>query len=489
MKKESDDMKLSITPSLDYKRRERGASAKIKKDLAALRERAVARKWTFEVGYTTAMDFSVEQITGMKPPANWMAKAKIQNKLVKSLEIPKRMFLGECNADADAFNWADHNGVTPVKDQGACGSCWAFGTHGAFEGSYAILNQTMIDSAEQDTLDCSGAGSCDGGWWAYQYLIDKGVAKEADYSYVATQGACKAGVERPFEAAAWGYVDENVEIPSVAAIKKALCEYGPLGVAVAVTDAFQAYKKGVFNEDSDEDINHAVTLIGWDDKKKAWRIKNSWGTGWGEAGYMWIAYNSNKIGYAASWVQAKPGTGCKEGQSLIAYEEFYWSDNKQYSGNANVLSVTFTLPKEMYVSIVADASAFVAQGKAPRYFRTGLYSDPVPNVMWTASYRWGSFEAANQHVQVHSSYAVKLPAGTHTYYWKIWLYGYTIGFDSGTLTVLAVPCSMGGSLKKEMAVPGRIGGIVAEGDATIMAGDAGRPDMQVTIDRSAGEAG
>jgi len=343
--------------------------------------------------------------------------------------------------------------ILPVRSQGPCGSCCAFGTHGALEGSYAILNKALIDSAEQDTLDCSGAGDCGGVWWAYQYLIDTGSAKEADYPYVAKKGTCKTGVQRPYRAVAWGYIDSKVEIPSVAALKKALCEYGPLAVAVAATPAFQAYRSGVFNEGSNANINHGVTLVGWDDSKQAWRIKNSWGTGWGESGYMWIAYTTNKIGYAAFWVQAKPAPVCEDRPSLIAYDEFYWSANKQFTSNANVLSVTFTLPKAMYVSLVADASAFIAQGTAPQYFRTGLYSDPAPNAMWTASYRLGSFQAANQHVSVHSSYAVKLPAGTYTYYWKIWLSGYTIGFDSGTLTVLALPCSMGGKLQMELAAP------------------------------------
>jgi cathepsin L len=479
-------MEISITPSRDYAKRELGASDKIKKELAALRDDAVAKQWTFEVGYTTAMDFSIERITGMKPPANWLKQAKRQDSLARSLEEPKRMFLGQCVAGAAKFNWADYNGVTPVRDQGNCGSCWAFATHGALEGSYAILNKAMIDSAEQDTLDCSGYGDCVGGWWAYQYLIDTGSAKEADYPYVAKKGACNTGVQRPYKAVAWGYVDSTVEIPSVAALKKALCEYGPLGVAVAVTTAFQAYKSGVFNEGSNAEINHGVTLVGWDDSKKAWRIKNSWGTGWGESGYMWIAYNTNKIGLGASWTQAKPAPVCEDGPSLIAYDEINWSDNKQFTSNANVLSVTFTLPKTMYVSIVADASAFISKGTAPQFFKTGLYSDPMIDTMWTASYRWGSFQAANQHIPVHSSYAVKLPAGTYTYYWKIWLNGYTIGFDSGTLTVLAMPCSMGGKLQKGLAAPGEIVGTMFEGDATIVSRNAGRPDLNVTIDRSAG---
>ncbi len=86
----------------------------------------------------------------------------------------KPLFLEQCSAGEARFDWADYNGVTGVRDQGSCGSCWAFATHGAYEGSFAILNKMLVDSSEQDTLDCSGSGSCDGGWWAFDYLIDTG---------------------------------------------------------------------------------------------------------------------------------------------------------------------------------------------------------------------------------------------------------------------------------------------------------------------------
>jgi hypothetical protein len=309
------------------------------------------------------------------------------------------------------------------------------------------LNNARIDSSEQDTLDCSGAGDCGGGWWAHQYLIDSGSAKEAGYPYVATKGDCQSGVKRPYKAVTWGYVDSANPIPSIDALKRALCEYGPLSVALRATDIFKAYTGGVYNHNDTGKVNHGVTLVGWDDSKEAWRIKNSWGETWGETGFMWIAYGCSSIGYGASWVQAEAKPECEDGPSLIAYEHFPWSDSVQFSANANVASVTFTLPREMYVSFVADASAKIAKGSAPRYFRTGLHSREAPNVMWTMSLRRGSFQAENQHVPVHSSFAMKLPAGMHTVYWKVWLSGYAIQFDSGTLTVLAVPCSMGGQLK------------------------------------------
>lgn len=484
-----------MTITTDYENRELTASENIKSALDALRSEAKQKKWTFEVGYTTAMDRTIEELCGLKPPYNWLQLAKEQDRVaeqvLQTLKEPKPITLGNCVATLDKFNWAEQNGVTPVRDQGNCGSCWAFATHGAYEGSYAVLYADLIDSSEQDTLDCSGAGSCDGGWWAFDYLVKTGSAEETDYPYAARQGSCKTSMDRTYKAVTWAYVDSTKDIPSVDAIKKALCEHGPLACAVAVTSAFKAYTGGVFNEKSTEDVNHGVILVGWDDSKKAWRIKNSWGPVWGESGYMWIAYTSNKIGYAAAWVQAakKSGPGpkpepCKEGPSLLAYQEFNWSDRKQLSANANVASVTFTLTREMYVTIVADSSVTVARGSTPLAFTTGLYTDSAPNVMWTASLRKGSFESPSQSVPVHTSYARKFAAGTYTIYWKIWLRGYTIQFDSGTLTAIAVPCSMGGQLTGVSAAQGEVAANVKEelGLITICNPDPSAP--YATFERS-----
>jgi hypothetical protein len=140
----------------------------------------------------------------------------------------------------------------------------------------------------------------------------------------------------------------------------------------------------------------------------------------------------------------------------------------------------------MYVSVVADSSAFIAKGTVPQSFTTGLLTSESPGAMFTASLRKGAFQAADQHVPVHSSYAAKLPAGTYTFYWKIWLSGYTLGFDSGTLTVTAVPCSMGGRLQAAQAAAGGMLGMMSEDDATIMAVSGGLPDQHITIARSSG---
>ena len=309
-----------ITPQgvqIHFANREMEAELQIRTLLHNLRQDISIRRLTFQVGYTTALDFQIKQITGAIVPPNFAQLVPQQNatalKILKELQAPTPA--PACSPGTPTFDWRQANGVTSVKDQGACGSCWAFGTVGAFEGSWHFFNGQVIHASEQDILDCNPWGySCAGGWWAFQQLINPGVASEASYPYTHTEGPCRS-VPRPYKAVAWAYVGTDHNIPSVAQLKQHLCTYGPLGVTVRVTPAFQAYTGGVFNEDSPGNINHAVTLIGWGDTKQAWLIKNSWGTGWGdtcgygsERGYMWIHYNSNSIGYAAAWVQAIQGS-------------------------------------------------------------------------------------------------------------------------------------------------------------------------------------
>lgn len=442
-----------VTPpgvEINYQQRELAAPPIIKSQLQSLREQSIKKDWTFEVGYTTAMDYSIGEITGLVVPEDFLKKATKQNKTAQERVSVKTAteVTGQCSASASSFDWRNHNGCTPVRDQGACGSCWAFATHGAFEGSFGIINHQLIDSSEQDTLDCSGSGSCSGGWWAHQYLIDKGSAKESSYPYKAQDGSCKSNIDRPYQSVTWGYVSSNEPVPNVNALKSALCKYGPLSVAVRVTSAFQAYTSGVFNENDQGNVNHGVTLVGWDDSKDAWLIKNSWGTGWGMSGYMWISYGSNKIGYGAAWCQAKeygePTPPCKNG---LAYNQFSWADKKQFSSNSNILSVTFNLPEEMYVYITADTTAKMVQGTAPKHFRTGFYNQSQTNIMWTGSYRRGSFVTGNDYSPIQSSFAKKMSKGKHTIYWKLWMSGYTMQMDSGVIAVWAYPCIMGGKLK------------------------------------------
>jgi cathepsin L len=314
-----------------YAEREAKASPQVKKVLAEVRAQVDAKKLTFTVGYTTALDRALDKLAGTRKPANIKELAARQNKLAGELrrvdadtfydswsKIDKSkvpFFPLACNVSGSYWDWRLSGDVTPVHDQGNCGSCWAFGTIGAYEGSYSIRVAHDPDAAEQCVLSCSGAGTCDGGWWAFDHMISMGVSAETAYPYTATDTACKP-VPKTYYVTTWGYVIPTGGIPSVDEMKAALCEHGPLAIAVRATNALVVYTGGVFNEKAAGPINHAITLIGWNDTKHAWLIKNSWGTGWGEGGFGWIDYDSNSVGDGAAWVDAR--------RPLYKLPEKYW---------------------------------------------------------------------------------------------------------------------------------------------------------------------
>jgi hypothetical protein len=108
-------------------------------------------------------------------------------------------------------------------------------------------------------------------------------------------------------ALAWGYVNEPFDkMPSVEKLKAALVRYGPLAMPIWADYCFSVYKSGVFNGRNSRSLNHVVVLVGWDDERKAWLIKNSWGKDWGEDGYGWVEYESNNVGLFAAWIQPSP---------------------------------------------------------------------------------------------------------------------------------------------------------------------------------------
>ncbi|MEP6925455.1 MAG: C1 family peptidase [Pyrinomonadaceae bacterium] len=108
-------------------------------------------------------------------------------------------------------------------------------------------------------------------------------------------------------ALAWGYVNDTFDkMPSVEQLKAALIKYGPLAVPIWADYCFSVYKSGVFNGQNNRSLNHVVMLVGWDDARKAWLIKNSWGKDWGEDGFAWVGYESNNVGLFAAWIQPSP---------------------------------------------------------------------------------------------------------------------------------------------------------------------------------------
>lgn len=309
-----------------YRQIEKRSVPAVKKRIKNLRQKLVqpnktkliGSRPTFSIGVTEAFKQPLSKLAGTRKPANIKSAARKQNtiakhdlnvitKMTRALGKPLKNGRSFCSTGAQRFDWRSHGKVSPVKNQGGCGSCWAFGAMGAFEGNYAIVNNKIIDSSEQHILNCSNAGSCGGGWPtnALENLKDEGTATESRYPYTANDLSCSINTPTPLHWGTWGYVNSSGN-PSASEIKRDLCKYGPLSTTVRATSLFQAYTNGVFNENDTGSINHAVVIVGWDNTKGsngAWLIKNSWGTNWGDNGYMWIERGSNSIGNWSNWVQ------------------------------------------------------------------------------------------------------------------------------------------------------------------------------------------
>jgi len=209
-----------------------------------------------------------------------------------------------------SFDWRTQGKVTSVKNQGACGSCWAFGTVGVMESAILRAGGPTTDLSEQYLINCNNDGySCNGGWWAHDYHKNKyispqtqaGAVLESALPYKASNGSCSQAYSHPYRLTSWASI-AGYSVPSVDQIKNAIYNYGPVAVAVCVGNAFQAYSGGVFSTNECSKVNHAVVLTGWDDSTQSWIMKNSWGTSWGESGYMRIRWGISQIGYAASYV-------------------------------------------------------------------------------------------------------------------------------------------------------------------------------------------
>lgn len=270
------------------------------RDIAALQERARAEGWTFTVGPNPATGVPLEQLCGAREPENWRATARFDPCLPKR-DLP------------EAFDWRELDGCTPVRDQRDCGSCWAFSTVGALECNIKIKDEVSVNLSEQWLVSCNTDGcSCDGGWYCHDYHQWKtdpcdgtGAVMEADFPYQAEDLPCDCPYPHKYFIESWAYIGVGWGIPEIAAMKQAIIDYGPISVGVYAGSEMVAYNGGIFNLDLGEDINHLVVLVGWDDNQGdsgVWIMRNSWGAGWGEDGYMRIEYGCSLIGYAACYV-------------------------------------------------------------------------------------------------------------------------------------------------------------------------------------------
>lgn len=206
------------------------------------------------------------------------------------------------------LDWRQYGAVTPVKNQGACGSCWSFSTTGAIEGAWALAQRGLNPLSEQQLVDCSHLFlnmGCNGGNqdFAFNYLLATGgIESETTYPYTAQDGKCHSNKQN-FVAKIRGH--HGVLVASESHLLDALASHGPIAVSIdASKQSFQLYKGGVYNEPSCSSLmlDHAVLAVGYGTNEYGqdyWIVKNSWGTTFGEQGYInMVRNNGNQCGIA-----------------------------------------------------------------------------------------------------------------------------------------------------------------------------------------------
>jgi C1A family cysteine protease len=207
--------------------------------------------------------------------------------------------------NADSVNWIDQGAVTPVKDQGQCGSCWAFSTIASLEGAHAIATGELKSFCEEQVVDCAGIRyglmGCNGGMQnrAYNYYeAGNDAMLEDDYKY--TSGTTKAKGSCQYDASQASNVtvkNYDMVTPNNQSQMKAALDKGVLAVAIeADKRAFQTYQSGILSGDAcGTKLDHAVTAVGYgtENGQAYWLIKNSWNTTWGDKGYIKLAMDDN----------------------------------------------------------------------------------------------------------------------------------------------------------------------------------------------------
>jgi len=202
---------------------------------------------------------------------------------------PCNKFSSSSSSVPTSYDWREHNAVTPVKDQGQCGSCWSFSATGAMEGAWAIAKGDLVSLSEQQLVDCSksyGNHGCNGGLMddAFEYVMENNICSESSYPYTAKGGDCQK-CDSVVEISSCVDVTKNNQVD----LKEAV-SMGPVSIAIeADTKAFQLYTSGVLTGDAcGTNLDHGVLIVGYGEEQgtEYWLVKNSWGPSWGDEGYI-----------------------------------------------------------------------------------------------------------------------------------------------------------------------------------------------------------
>jgi len=337
-----------------------GDRAEIEENRLKLIEKAIQREEArWKVGKTSVSRLSLEEqkrLCGLKMFPDLEKGPSFPSRKVEQLPLQ--------------FDWRSHNGsdwTTPIKSQGNCGSCWAFGTLAALESLMEISQNNALlnpDLSEQYLLSCS-AGSCDG-WYldsVLDFLKDYGTVDENCFPYYANDNipcssCCSDWQSRLEKISDWDWVGSGFWSQSPETIKEELLK-GPLPTGMTIYEDFPYYVSGVYEHVWGEEVGgHLVTLVGWNDAGQYWICKNSWDTDWGENGWFKIRMGVDEcdIEESTAYIRSEAGP-----QTTIMERPF-----RTLTGNTPRVEATFTW--------VGLGDGISAEGLTYSYFLAGYDS-------------------------------------------------------------------------------------------------------------------
>ncbi|XP_052197962.1 cysteine proteinase mucunain-like [Diospyros lotus] len=224
------------------------------------------------------------------------ARTDAKRRFVKSKVASQRYAVRGGEELPESVDWRERGAVAAIKNQGSCGSCWAFSTVAAVEGIHQIVTGELIELSEQELVDCDTAYNvgCNGGLmdYAFEFIVGNGgIDTEAHYPYRGVDGTCDPIRKNAKVASIDGY--EDVPPYNEKALKKAVA-HQPVSVAIeAGGRIFQLYESGIFSGNCGVALDHGVAVVGYgtENGMDYWIVRNSWGTGWGENGYIRMERN------------------------------------------------------------------------------------------------------------------------------------------------------------------------------------------------------
>eukprot|EP00879_Flechtneria_rotunda_P020025 GHRR01021053.1.p1 GENE.GHRR01021053.1~~GHRR01021053.1.p1 ORF type:complete len:405 (+),score=139.61 GHRR01021053.1:1350-2564(+) len=261
------------------------------------------------LGLNHFSDWSREQFDRVMLPNKWRRERGFQNKQKQSHPLHTYKASLSKHKLPKHLDWRSTPADFAVKDQGQCGSCWAFAATGTLEGSWYVHTGKPRSFSEQQLIDCAwdqGPSGCDGGEYqdGFDYIAQaRGVAATQDYPYVGSNDFCRDNSTRVS-----GHFKGYIEVSQgEAAVMEALMRHGPLAVGVDASYDFIFYSEGIYKEKrcstKPRNLDHAVVLVGWGTDRKTkedyWIVKNSWSKFWGDDGYIKIHRGGNDCGIAS----------------------------------------------------------------------------------------------------------------------------------------------------------------------------------------------